>query len=583
MCKLCLSNQLSVSYEPNASPDKSGGDLTGASGNGVGVLDFPAVQLPLSDQAIAYSETTDAAASTGTIYSMSAGDTFEGSLSFGDSDWVRVELTAGTSYTLDLFGSGSNGVADTVLRLHNNSGDLVAFNDDGGSGLNSRLEFTVNTGGTYYINASAYRSLQTGDYTIALQEASGPTPPPGSSPLDALDWGGSRVATTNIEVYFARAGERFDGQTSQGWTQAQIDGAMASLNDLSESTNLTFSVTNNASSAEFKFVTSTLAGGAYAYMNPPNTGNPGVAVFNTNNMDLSNLGKGSLEYFVFQHEVGHGLGMSHPHDRGGGSNVMEGVSSPRGDLGDFNLNQGIYTMMSYNVGHAELYPVWPDTFGATAGPMAFDIALLQEKYGAKAANTGNDVYVLPDSNGAGTFYSAIWDTGGTDTIAYNGTGSANISLVAATLDYSSTGGGVLSYANGIRGGFTIANGVEIENATGGSGFDILQGNALANVLDGSGGNDILNGGLGNDLLLGGAGSDRFDFSNAGDIDVIADFEDTLDIIQILSGSNGFGATGFADLSLSETGSDVLVEYAGSQIVIQGTSLASIGSDDFVFV
>ncbi len=69
-------------------------------------------------------------------------------------------------------------------------------------------------------------------------------------------------------------------------------------------------------------------------------------------------------------------------------------------------------------------------------------------------------------NGVGTYYSTIWDTGGTDTIAYVGTRAAQIDLTAATLDYSPTGGGVVSFVHDLpgettrrtSGGFTIANG-----------------------------------------------------------------------------------------------------------------------------
>ena len=55
---------------------------------------------------------------------------------------------------------------------------------------------------------------------------------------------------------------------------------------------------------------------------------------------------------------------------------------------------------------------------------------------------------------------------------------------------------------------SIAFGVTIENATGGSGHDKLTGNTVANVLKGNSGNDTLSGGDGNVVLNGGSGSDR---------------------------------------------------------------------------
>ena len=66
----------------------------------------------------------------------------------------------------------------------------------------------------------------------------------------------------------------------------------------------------------------------------------------------------------------------------------------------------------------------------------------------------------------------------------------------------------MSWARGIQGGFTIANGVVIENAIGAAGDDLLIGNDVANRLDGGAGNDVLAGGAGNDPLLGGAGNDH---------------------------------------------------------------------------
>src|SRR3546814_17209784 len=77
----------------------------------------------------------------------------------------------------------------------------------------------------------------------------------------------------------------------------------------------------------------------------------------------------------------------------------------------------------------------------------------------------------------------------------------------APLQYEEGGGGRVSYAYGIHGGFTIANAVTIENAVGGSGNDTLTGNEASNVLSGGVGNDGLAGGAGTDRPVGGAGPD----------------------------------------------------------------------------
>ncbi|MDQ4086885.1 MAG: M10 family metallopeptidase C-terminal domain-containing protein [Pseudomonadota bacterium] len=162
-------------------------------------------------------------------------------------------------------------------------------------------------------------------------------------------------------------------------------------------------------------------------------------------------------------------------------------------------------------------PGSPLAWGYQGGPGAFDIAAIQAKYGADPGrNAGDTNYILPDKNQGGTFWSTIWDVSGIDTITHLGSASASISLIAATLDYSPTGSGVISYVEGIFGGFTIANGVTIENATGGSGNDTLSGNHAANRLDGGAGNDVIAGFKGNDTLLGRDGADNLHGSDGTD-------------------------------------------------------------------
>jgi Ca2+-binding RTX toxin-like protein/subtilisin-like proprotein convertase family protein len=67
-----------------------------------------------------------------------------------------------------------------------------------------------------------------------------------------------------------------------------------------------------------------------------------------------------------------------------------------------------------------------------------------------------------------------------------------------------------------------------ENVVGGSGSDVLTGNALANTLTGNGGSDTLNGFTGNDTLIGGLGDDTYTFSAATaglEADVVTELAD----------------------------------------------------------
>ena len=183
------------------------------------------------------------------------------------------------------------------------------------------------------------------------------------------------------------------------------------------------------------------------------------------------------------------------------------------DLGSDHLNQGIWTTMSYNIGSIDSRSGSYD-YGWQGTPMTFDIAAIQHLYGAnRNYATGNDIYRLPTTQGSGSYYAAIWDTDGIDTIAADhAIANVTINLNEAPLTGANAGGYISSVA-GISGGFTIANQVTIENAIGGFGHDSLIGNGANNNLSGRAGDDRLTGSAGDDILFGGAGNDILNGSN----------------------------------------------------------------------
>ncbi len=339
--------------------------------------------------------------------------------------------------------------------------------------------------------------------------------------------------------------------------------------------------------------------------------------------DHSSLRQGGYDFISFTHELGHAIGLKHPHDSGGGGRPnFPGVTDPFGDYGDFNLNQGIYTMMSYNDGlqagpNSPLDPISNSGYGYEGSPMAFDIAALQFLYGTNTNfQTGNDVYTLGSANVPGTFYSCLWDTGGADTIRNTSTKNSTIDLRAATLQHAVGGGGYLSAVDGIYGGLTIANGVMIENAIGGSGIDKITGNWAANTLLGNAGADWINGlggvdriigGTGADTLTGGGGADDFVYvaanNSIGQFDVIKDFVhglDDLDVAAIDANGTAAGNAAFifrgkaafsgagAEVRFTHNGlnnvTNVLFDIDGNQIsdmTIRLTGLIALDAGDFI--
>ena len=121
-------------------------------------------------------QSADAAANTQTAYSLSAGDTFNGMFDGKqDNDWVRVELVEGKTYEIHLAGAGDNNGADTILTVFNSAGEQVAVNDDAdfaAGQLDSRLSFTPDSGGVYYLSAGLYLGNpaqdHAGAYTLTL-------------------------------------------------------------------------------------------------------------------------------------------------------------------------------------------------------------------------------------------------------------------------------------------------------------------------------------------------------------------------------------------------------------------------------
>ena len=94
--------------------------------------------------------------------------------------------------------------------------------------------------------------------------------------------------------------------------------------------------------------------------------------------------------------------------------------------------------------------------------------------------------------------------------------SASISRPGGHSNFQSGQLAQLSIANNIFASGNVYNALQyngdarslIENATGGSGNDVIKGNAANNVLNGNAGNDQLFGYDGNDTLNGGDGADE---------------------------------------------------------------------------
>ena len=104
--------------------------------------------------------------------------------------WLRrlaEHLSAGSSWDWTFFFSADEQIVvnmesddvDSYLRVLRDDGTEIASNDDGGSGVNARLEFRVPTAGEYRIRASAYDDEDSGPFVLWVGDRDNGTTSPG--------------------------------------------------------------------------------------------------------------------------------------------------------------------------------------------------------------------------------------------------------------------------------------------------------------------------------------------------------------------------------------------------------------------
>lgn len=123
----------------------------------------------------------------------------------------------------------------------------------------------------------------------------------------------------------------------------------------------------------------------------------------------------------------------------------------------------------------------------------------------------------------------------------------------------------------------LAAGFGKDKLFGGDGEDDLEGSDGNDVLNGGAGKDELFGDAGKDVLIGGDDADRFSFRKADGINRIRDFEDGVDIIRILEGAKRFN-----QLTIKNSGDDVSIKFAATEIIVENTEPGELTKADFLF-
>jgi hypothetical protein len=286
-----------------------------------------------------------------------------------------------------------------------------------------------------------------------------------------------------------------------------------------------------------------------------------------------------LPYYqdTITHEIGHGLGLGHPHDTWG-SYAANGSNVTRPDT---VMAYAAYDGASWNVPADETYSK-PTTL------MVTDIAAIQYMYGINEQyNSGDTTYMLGSFSDKNYIYASIWDAGGTDTFSWaDQSSSAAINLTAGGYSFfgkitsqSDTDiDSVFGTGDGLLG---IAYGATIENAIGGSASDTIVGNSAANTLyggTGAGVKDTLTGNGGADIFVCSLSDATTDLSVA---DIISDFTDGSDKI-------GLEDRTFSNLTISNatgdfTGDTQIVDTSSNKVLflLDGINAGLIDENDFV--
>lgn len=250
-------------------------------------------------------------------------------------------------------------------------------------------------------------------------------------------------------------------------------------------------------------------------------GNGGVGGFSSmptktnNELDIG-IGIGDSRFAPHTsmiHEIGHSLGLGHTVGQYAEDNLTHTAMSYKRHWWRPRDNNGVRVSDS---------PLTPMMHDIAAGNLLYGTNNKTRQgdttYGFNS-NAGRDHYSLKSADDLTAF--CIWDNGGNDTLDLSGyTQNQRINLNAETL----------SDAGDRKGNVSIAKGVIVENAIGGSGDDQLIGNNVSNRLTG---------GAGGDTLLGGGGADTFVYNRASDSppanpDRLNDFVSGVDKIDLSS-------------------------------------------------
>ena len=228
---------------------------------------------------------------------------------------------------------------------------------------------------------------------------------------------------------------------------------------------------------------------------------------------MTSPAKGNYAWISMMHELGHALGLKHGQETGGPANTTMTTAHD-------SMEYSVMTYLSYVGAAATGYT--NEKWGYAQSLMMYDIAAIQDMYGANFSGPSNTVYkwdpttgqefingVGQGAPGGNRVFMTVWDGGGNAEYDFsNYTAGMQIDLTPG--GYSKISNtqlanlGNSNYAHG-----NVYNALQYNGDTrslirfvkAGAGADTIIGNAADNVIDGGGGSDTITGGGGADVFL----------------------------------------------------------------------------------
>jgi hypothetical protein len=284
------------------------------------------------------------------------------------------------------------------------------------------------------------------------------------------------VFPSTVPIY-SEVTDLADGFTMLNETQKQ--NAVAAFKYIESITALSFVQSDEVlASNTLLFALNTQEEDSYAYAYPPEIHPLGSDIYMAIHPTNETLSAGTQGALTLIHEIGHALGLKHPHEEAAGLGEISILPVEEDTVSN--------TVMSYEQSTVESLKLEFNHL---------DIAALHYIYGPNPdSRASDDTYEISTTQA-----NFIWDGAGLDTIDASRV-SSGITLHLTPGYHDFVGDSASSTITG-AGQVTINFGTVIEAVIGSKFNDTLIGNAQDNVITGNGGSDSIDGGDGLDIVV----------------------------------------------------------------------------------